>query len=1053
MLKFPLGALPAGRNGLSASIYLNYHSKLLDSETKYFLKEDESCQLVGQDPDTALNCPYYQKRLLEESPEGGWQFGLGYSLKLIDRHDEYVNVPTEKQPTCSLNSSGYYQWRYRYKLLLVFPDGSTHEMRPNGWTDGNPGDAQGDYFDIRPDGYRFDCQNFQWHTNTITYYSVDGSFLRLDVQHDGNTAGAWTDNPWTLYFPDGSKVTTNQPNSEPQRFYDRNNNYVEFPGNGVRDQFNRSVTLSNTWQNGLPVHTITSQGFGQTLTWTITWKWISVLKNYWPCETLACDPEIQQQEPYGLGRVVIDTITLPQQAGSLTYTFSYNAPNHTPGQPLSASTGWGEISGITMPSGASVAYNYEQDDPQALTFTSDILRNAPTSKVLTYNQEYDGGSTPVTETWTYAFDPSTSVITAPDGGVTTTFFIDPATAFWNAGLTMFTIGPDGTKTETIWDRNNYQNPVEPTQSMTFSLYGLTAFDVQYWSGSNWVTAASVTGNNKVWRRVTFAPVSTTAIRIVVNSASDGWSRIVEVEAYERPNVAAAAAGASATASSSYSSLNLNPPTAINGTRATGTYWNDFTQNVFPDWLQVTFSGSKTIGEVAVFSLQDNLQNPVEPTPDMTFTLYGVTAFDVQYWNGSSWVTAASVAGNNKVWRRVTFAPVSTTAIRVVVNAASDGWSRIVELEAYEGSTITSQTSLRWLIPDHLGTPRMTLDETGALANMTRHDYLPFGEELFAPTGGRSTAMGYVGSDGIRQQFTSYERDNETGLDFAQARYFNSTQGRFTSVDPLTASATTSVPQSWNRYSYSLNSPLRFVDPSGLAPDDYYASRDGTIEIYETPGNTDVFYVESATTPGTFVYVAQIQRNAAGLVEFPANGTGFARYGQIDLGGMDQATGENVGAGDHYLQPIVAAALFGLTSVLNTDHNLTVSLGDMSSDNGSDPWQPGGRHHSGHGHNGNRSGRDIDFRYLNGNGVSFQSPTATTDALFSQQNNQTVFDTAATFGFTTNYRGTNAPAMTSSTAARGHNDHGHLGFNRAGATVIRNTVQVNPDGTLNWTRVP
>jgi hypothetical protein len=232
MLKFPLGGLPAGRNGLSASIYLNYHSKLLDSETKYFLKEDESCELVGQDPDAVLNCPYYQKRLLKESPEGGWQFGLGYTLKLIDRHDEYVNMPPEKQPTCSLNSSRYYQWRYRYKLVLVFPDGSTHDMRPNGWTDGNPGDPQGDYFDIRPDGFRFDCQNFQWHTNTITYYSVDGSFLRLDVQHDGNTSGAWTDNPWTLYFPDGSKVTTNQPNSEPQRFYDRNNNYVEFTGNG-----------------------------------------------------------------------------------------------------------------------------------------------------------------------------------------------------------------------------------------------------------------------------------------------------------------------------------------------------------------------------------------------------------------------------------------------------------------------------------------------------------------------------------------------------------------------------------------------------------------------------------------------------------------------------------------------------------------------------------------------------------------------------------------------------------------------------------------------------
>ncbi len=34
---------------------------------------------------------------------------------------------------------------------------------------------------------------------------------------------------------------------------------------------------------------------------------------------------------------------------------------------------------------------------------------------------------------------------------------------------------------------------------------------------------------------------------------------------------------------------------------------------------------------------------------------------------------------------------------------------------------------------------MIMDQTGALANVKRHDYLPFGEELFAPSGGRTTA--------------------------------------------------------------------------------------------------------------------------------------------------------------------------------------------------------------------------------------------------------------------------------------------------------------------------
>src|SRR5438876_5132325 len=36
------------------------------------------------------------------------------------------------------------------------------------------------------------------------------------------------------------------------------------------------------------------------------------------------------------------------------------------------------------------------------------------------------------------------------------------------------------------------------------------------------------------------------------------------------------------------------------------------------------------------SLQDNYQNPSPPTLNMTFTLYGVTDFEVQYWTGSTW---------------------------------------------------------------------------------------------------------------------------------------------------------------------------------------------------------------------------------------------------------------------------------------------------------------------------------------------------------------------------------------------------------------------------------
>ncbi len=67
------------------------------------------------------------------------------------------------------------------------------------------------------------------------------------------------------------------------------------------------------------------------------------------------------------------------------------------------------------------------------------------------------------------------------------------------------------------------------------------------------------------------------------------------------------------------------------------------------------------------------------------------------------------------------------------------------------------------------------------------------------------------SDELRKGYTGYEKDSESGLDFAQARYYSSTHGRYTSVDPLTASASIRDPQTFNRYSYVLNSPYKFTD--------------------------------------------------------------------------------------------------------------------------------------------------------------------------------------------------------------------------------------------------
>ena len=97
-----------------------------------------------------------------------------------------------------------------------------------------------------------------------------------------------------------------------------------------------------------------------------------------------------------------------------------------------------------------------------------------------------------------------------------------------------------------------------------------------------------------------------------------------------------------------------------------------------------FAGTKTIDEIDVFTVQDNYASPTEPTDTQTFTNYGITDFDVQYWTGSAWATVpgGAVTGNNKVWRKISFTAVATTKIRVVVNNALASYSRITELEAW-----------------------------------------------------------------------------------------------------------------------------------------------------------------------------------------------------------------------------------------------------------------------------------------------------------------------------------------------------------------------------------
>lgn len=65
------------------------------------------------------------------------------------------------------------------------------------------------------------------------------------------------------------------------------------------------------------------------------------------------------------------------------------------------------------------------------------------------------------------------------------------------------------------------------------------------------------------------------------------------------------------------------------------------------------------------------------------------------------------------------------------------------------------------------------------------------------------------------------------MDYFGARYYSSSQGRFTSSDEFLSSGRLESPQTWNRYTYVLNNPLAYTDPTG-----FYEYADGTDDKYK-----------------------------------------------------------------------------------------------------------------------------------------------------------------------------------------------------------------------------
>ena len=129
-------------------------------------------------------------------------------------------------------------------------------------------------------------------------------------------------------------------------------------------------------------------------------------------------------------------------------------------------------------------------------------------------------------------------------------------------------------------------------------------------------------------------------------------------------------------------------------------------------------------------------------------------------------------------------------------------------------TSIANTSTQYWHEDHLGSVSAVTDEAGS-APVERMAYEPFGKRRQAS--GQTDVNGDLKPVSTDRGFTEHEHLDEVALINMNGRVYDPALNRFLSADPTVPYP--DLPQSYNRYSYGRNNPLRNFDPSGFEDED------------------------------------------------------------------------------------------------------------------------------------------------------------------------------------------------------------------------------------------
>jgi hypothetical protein len=372
-LTIPLASLPPGPGGSGFDLDLIYDSHLYD-----LLPSADEVDL------TAL------------TTSGGWTYTVqNYTLEGELRG---VNTCVTVQDRSV----------FRYRIGLA--DGSQHALHLRGVPEID-GFSE---FDLSGKGNPV-CNQQPITGNTLTYYTTDGSFLKLETVANGVD---WMTQTWTLYFPDGRRVVGQ--GNRGSLLYDANGNAVRINNvcnaecdvldTVISDGFGRSIVINRdaTYPERMPDEIedrITMVGPNGSISWIVKRQLIHIGGDG---RQYGTNGSLNLHRNVDFHHWVVTDVQLPLTSSTdargtwNTYRFGYSD---------NADGGYGEIDFMRTPTGAQYDYSYLYEGTATIDSTELASLNSVSRKSLLH----DG----ITDSWTYTFTDTMSTITEITTGAVT----------------------------------------------------------------------------------------------------------------------------------------------------------------------------------------------------------------------------------------------------------------------------------------------------------------------------------------------------------------------------------------------------------------------------------------------------------------------------------------------------------------------------------------------------------------------------------------------------------------------------------------------------------